>query len=137
MPQATVHSSLVAEAWLAWHSMQRSMMWLRQMAQLSTTMSQAQRATAFHCALLITSQSCLNLTQRLTFLTSKRFLSPVSVLAPALATFVLGAGASAISTSAMVFVDVGVAGRRRSYGEVGGGGCRRYMREWSVGRQTR
>ena len=27
---------------------QRSMMWFRQMAQLSTTMSQAQRATAFH-----------------------------------------------------------------------------------------
>merc|ERR1712098_911396 len=48
MPQATVHSSLVAEAWLAWHSIHRSMMWLRQMAQLSTTMSQAQRATAFH-----------------------------------------------------------------------------------------
>lgn len=38
-PQATVHSSLVAEAWLAWHSMQRSMMWFRQIAQLSTTMS--------------------------------------------------------------------------------------------------
>lgn len=38
-PQATVHSSLVAEAWLAWHSMHRSIMWLRQMAQLSTTMS--------------------------------------------------------------------------------------------------
>jgi hypothetical protein len=52
MPQATVHSSLVAEAWFAWHSMQRSMMWLRQMAQLSTTMSQAQRATAFHCDML-------------------------------------------------------------------------------------
>jgi hypothetical protein len=51
MPQATVHSSLVAEAWLAWHSMHRSMIWLRQMAQLSTTMSQAQRATAFHCVL--------------------------------------------------------------------------------------
>merc|ERR1719340_127536 len=48
IPQATVHSSLVALAWLAWHSMQRSMMWLRQMAQLSTTMSQAHRATAFH-----------------------------------------------------------------------------------------
>ncbi len=48
MPQATVHSSEVAEAWLAWHSMQRSMMWLRQMAQLSTTMSQAHSATAFH-----------------------------------------------------------------------------------------
>jgi hypothetical protein len=26
MPQATVHSSLVADAWLAWHSMHRSMM---------------------------------------------------------------------------------------------------------------
>lgn len=38
-PQATVHSSLVALAWLAWHSIQRSMMWLRQIAQLSTTMS--------------------------------------------------------------------------------------------------
>lgn len=39
-PQATVHSSLVAEAWLAWHSMQRSIIWLRQMAQLSTTISE-------------------------------------------------------------------------------------------------
>ena len=48
MPHATVHSSEVAEAWLAWQSMHRSMMWLRQMAQLSTTMSQAQSATAFH-----------------------------------------------------------------------------------------
>lgn len=47
-PQATVHSSEDAEAWFAWHSMQRSMMWFRQMAQLSTTMSQAQRATALH-----------------------------------------------------------------------------------------
>lgn len=68
-PHATVHSSLVAEAWFAWHSMHRSMMWFRQMAQLSTTMSgreigwelrpswdasavldlpQAHRATAFH-----------------------------------------------------------------------------------------
>jgi hypothetical protein len=27
MPQATVHSSLVALAWFAWHSMHRSMMW--------------------------------------------------------------------------------------------------------------
>ena len=48
MPHATVHSSEVADAWFAWHSMQRSMMWLRQMAQLSTTMSHAQSATAFH-----------------------------------------------------------------------------------------
>lgn len=93
-PQATVHSSEVAEAWLAWHSIpdeggrdvstriftkqtdddmfdesqfepkksfiihsaivskevnsQRSMMWFRQIAQLSTTMSQAHSATAFH-----------------------------------------------------------------------------------------
>ena len=59
MPQATVHSSLVADAWLAWHSMHRSMMWLRQMAQLSTTMSHAQSATAFHCALLACIPSCL------------------------------------------------------------------------------
>ena len=34
--------------WLAWHSMQRSMMWFLQMAQLSTTMSQAHNATADH-----------------------------------------------------------------------------------------
>lgn len=31
-PHATVHSSVVALPWLAWHSMHRSMMWLRQMA---------------------------------------------------------------------------------------------------------
>jgi hypothetical protein len=48
MPQATVHSSLVADAWLAWHSMHKSMIWFRQIAQLSTTMSHAQSATAFH-----------------------------------------------------------------------------------------
>lgn len=61
-PQATVHSSLVAEAWLAWHSMHKSIMWFLQIAQLSTTMSHAQRATAFH------------------FFTSKRFFSPFEVL---------------------------------------------------------
>lgn len=38
-PQATVHSSLVAEAWFAWHSIHRSIMWFRQIAQLSTTIS--------------------------------------------------------------------------------------------------
>lgn len=48
IPQATVHSSDVAEAWFAWQSMHKSMIWLRQMAQLSTTMSHAQSATAFH-----------------------------------------------------------------------------------------
>lgn len=38
-PHATVHSSDDAEPWLAWHSMQSSMMWFLQMAQLSTTIS--------------------------------------------------------------------------------------------------
>lgn len=68
MPQATVQSSVVAEAWFAWHSMHKSIVWFRQMAQLSTTMSiyeqyhvsdfqpthdrnvpHAHSATAFHC----------------------------------------------------------------------------------------
>lgn len=81
IPQATVHSSLVAEAWFAWHSMHRSMMWFRQIAQLSTTISQAQRATAFH------------------FFTSNFFFSMPLPLAPS--TFFV-TGASLISTSAMV-----------------------------------
>ena len=34
IPQATVHSSLVAEAWLAWHSMHRSMMWFLRIAYI-------------------------------------------------------------------------------------------------------
>ena len=38
-PHATVHSSDDAEPWFAWHSIHRSMMWFRQIAQLSTTMS--------------------------------------------------------------------------------------------------
>lgn len=38
-PQATVHSSLVADAWFAWHSIHRSIIWFRQIAQLSTTIS--------------------------------------------------------------------------------------------------
>lgn len=109
IPQATVHSSLVAEAWLAWHSMQRSMMWLRQMAQLSTTMSHAQRATAFHYASLAY-RACPLRNDIPTFLTSNRFLSP-SVLAPALAVFALGAtGASVMFTSAMFAVWCRVSG---------------------------
>lgn len=40
-----------------------------------------------------------------TFFTSKRFLSP-SALAPALATFAFGAGASVMFTSAMVYCRV-------------------------------
>jgi hypothetical protein len=114
IPQATVHSSLVADAWLAWQSMHRSMMWLRQMAQLSTTMSQAQRATAFHCdevsaRLAREMRSCPGYH---TFLTSNFFFPSASPLAPALVFFSLGA--SVISTSAMVVRYVGccwVAGR--------------------------
>jgi len=98
IPQATVHSSFTAEAWFAWHSIHRSMIWLRQIAQLSTTMSHAHRATAFH------------------FLTSNRFFpSPFSAadpFAPLPAIFFAGtepeaaAGASFISTSA-IMVDCG------------------------------
>lgn len=115
IPHATVHSSLVADAWFAWHSMptarsvrqedivghhiQRSIMWLRQMAQLSTTISQAHRATAFH------------------FLTSKRFLP--------------GAGASFISTSAMMICR---SLRKKSLkcreGREGG----KLLRDWSSGK---
>ena len=42
-----MQSSVVADP-DAWHSMHRSMMWLRQMAQLSTSISQAHSATALH-----------------------------------------------------------------------------------------
>lgn len=81
-------------------------MWLRQMAQLSTTMSQAQRATAFHwicqlCGIL----SGEKLAGICTFLTSNFFFSASSVFF---------AGASLISTSAMM----------RGCVELGGRGCR-------------
>jgi hypothetical protein len=79
-------------------------MWLRQMAQLSTTISQAQRATAFHYAMLALPRDVF-LRLLPTFLTSKRFLSP-SALAPALTAFVFAGGASAMSMSAM-FVGCG------------------------------
>lgn len=89
IPHATVHSSVVDEPWLAWHSIpvsvslgwlgeatwkgclgtfhvHRSIMWFRQMAQLSTTMSQAQRATAFHLTLSIQrSFSCVSVVKYL------------------------------------------------------------------------
>ena len=39
-PQATLHSSLVADAWFAWHSMHRSIIWFLHIAQLSTTISE-------------------------------------------------------------------------------------------------
>ena len=47
-PHATLQSSVEADELLAWHSMQRSMMWLRQMAQLSTIRSHDHSDTAFH-----------------------------------------------------------------------------------------
>ena len=61
-PHATLHSSfapvglllfapvvvVLVCCWLAWHSMQRSIMWLRQMAQVSTWMSQLHSATPCH-----------------------------------------------------------------------------------------
>lgn len=105
IPHATVHSSLVVVAWLAWQSMHRSIMWLRQMAQLSTTMSQAQSATAFHWwyVLAIVLYDVRLMPCLLTFLTSNFFFpSAASPLAPALALLTLGAApASVISTSAM------------------------------------
>lgn len=42
-PQATVHSSDVADAWFAWHSIQRSIIWFLQIAQLSTTISKKKK----------------------------------------------------------------------------------------------
>lgn len=96
------------------------MMWLRQMAQLSTTISQAQRATAFHYDANIShppfSQHrvvfmCECLCALLTFLTSKRGLpSPLEPF------FLATGGASVMSTSAMglcVVVVVGVLGGLR------------------------
>lgn len=41
-------TSLVWLAWFAWHSIHKSMIWFLQIAQLSTRMSHAQSATAFH-----------------------------------------------------------------------------------------
>jgi len=82
IPHATVHSSLVAEAWLAWHSIHKSIMWFLQIAQLSTTMSHAHKATAFH------------------FFTSNFFLLSFPPLVEEL-------GASSTSTSAMNVCVVG------------------------------
>lgn len=83
-------------------------MWFRQMAQLSTTISQAQRATAFHYCLGVSycdlSMSMLWVERRevgSTFLTSKRFLSSPPDL-PALVAAAFAGGASVISTSAIV-----------------------------------
>ena len=82
----------------------RSIMWFLQMAQLSTTMSQAHRATAFHYRAVSISAAPWR-RAALTFFTSKRFL-PSAALSepPALAlptAFFAGAGISVITTSAM------------------------------------
>ncbi len=92
-----------------WYS-HRSMMWFLQMAQLSTTMSQAQSATAFHCPIrqhnTTGEQARPNRHGERTFLTSKRFLP--SLASPSAPPFFLvtGAevGASGMSTSAMVMM---------------------------------
>lgn len=78
------------------------MMWFRQMAQLSTTMSQAQRDTAFHYSTLVNTalggRGGGDLGR--TFFTSNFFLP--SMLLPLAASAFLATGASLISTSAMM-----------------------------------
>lgn len=77
------------------------MMWFRQMAQLSTTMSQAQRDTAFHYSTLVNTaprEEARGLGR--TFFTSNFFLP--SMLLPLAASAFLVTGASLISTSAMM-----------------------------------
>lgn len=60
------------------------MMWLRQMAQLSTTMSQAQRATAFHCFLSASLRSVHGL-HNVTYLLDLEPFLPVRITARSLA----------------------------------------------------
>jgi len=84
-PHATVHSSAPALLF-AWHSIHKSMIWFRQMAQLSTTMSHAHSATAFH------------------FLISKRFSAPGSGQGGQTAED--DAAPVSISTSAMIWTFV-------------------------------
>lgn len=97
-PHATVHSSLVAEAWFAWHSMQRSIMWFRQIAQLSTTISEIKNTwitvigTVYKIYPMPIKQPHSTKTKNLlnhfnqerlcwtTFLTSNRFFSPFELL---------------------------------------------------------
>lgn len=93
-------------------ALQRSMIWFLQMAQLSTTISQAHNATAFHCRHSQYRCPWARFPVCLTFLTSKRFLPSASAAPPAFAlpvAFFTGAvdpeGTSVISTSAMLFVE--------------------------------
>lgn len=47
-PHAATHSLSVSVIAMGWHSMHGSIMWFRQIAQLSTAISQDQNATAVH-----------------------------------------------------------------------------------------
>lgn len=59
-------------------------MWFRQMAQLSTTISHAQRATAFHCSNQVLAAWEYGGEDAATFFTSNRFL-PSSAAPPVFA----------------------------------------------------
>lgn len=86
-PHAAVHSSPVAVAWFAWHSIHKSIRWLRHMAQVSFWISHAHKAKPFH------------------FFTSKFFFLPAELLFAADALGLIRAGASGISMSLMVFYE--------------------------------
>jgi hypothetical protein len=77
------------------------MIWLRQIAQLSTTMSQAQRATAFHYSLLATACNLIK-ASCYTFFTSNLFLPSLAPSPLALDALAFAGGASVMSTSAMI-----------------------------------
>jgi hypothetical protein len=97
----------------------KSMMWLRQIAQLSTTISQAQRATAFHYGkysqllmLILMWEKNEGVDRKVvfTFLTSKRFFpsdpSPAAFF-EVFTALSLAELASCISTSAILEVLIG------------------------------
>lgn len=87
-------------------------MWFLQMAQLSTTISQAQSATAFHCNSQIYIQA--HVSRVLTFFTSNRFLPSAPASGPVFVVLLTAflaepegpaaVGASDISTSAMISI---------------------------------
>lgn len=85
-------------------------MWLRQMAQLSTTMSHAQRATAFHYMNVSATQSI----QCLAYVQANSYLLDLKLL--------LSLGDIAACTSFGVLVDFGRSARI-GHLDVGHGGC--------------
>lgn len=135
-PHATVHSAHVADVWLAWHSMHRSIMWLRQMAHVSTTMSHAHSATALY------------------FLISNRFFSVLDAAPPAVATAVDEDAPAAPPTGPVATASISMAaadqGRRqegegqtskqrqssaKEWGEGGGGGRMWYEQQQQLERE--